>query len=187
MGKRDWVRGTVVRKALYILGYLSDEDVNWMTRVGHKITLQSDDILIHIGQPIDALYFVLEGLMVVEVNAGHPFAELQPGEVVGEMSFVDSRLPSATVRAVRETDLLAVPRVVLLERLEEDDTFAAHFYRAIAVYLSYRLRDSASHLGYGEAVVRSTEEDGLLDVDMLDTLHLAGARFDRMLKDLHDQ
>ena len=102
------------------------------------------------------------------------------------MSFVDGRPPSATVQALSDSLLFAIPRRALASKLEADQGFAARFYRALAVFLSQRLRDTVQHLGYGAGVAldEEVEYSDELNPAVLDTVPLAGARFDRMLKRL---
>ena len=103
--------------------------------------------------------------------------------MVGEMSFVDAGPPGATVTALEDSAVLAIPRSQLSAKLEQDSGFAARFYRAIATFLSDRLRATVGQLGYGE--VQSLAEEAIaadeLDDNVLDNIHLAGGRFDRML------
>jgi len=68
----------------------------------------------------------------------------------------------------------------------EDASFAARFYRAVAVFLADRLRNTVARLGYGagQDLDENAEYAGELDFGVLDNVHLAGARFDRMLKRL---
>jgi hypothetical protein len=47
------------------------------------------------------------------------------------------------------------------------------------MYLSVRMRATVRHFGKG-----GSESETELNFDMLDTLHIAGARFDRMIKRL---
>ena len=57
------------------------------------------------------------------------------------------------------------------------------FYRALATFLSQRLRSQRT-LGFSEetGLDEHREQEGELDVYVLDNLHVAGARFDRLLK-----
>jgi bacteriocin-type transport-associated protein len=177
-----------MRKVLYILGQLSDEDTEWMIVAGAPRHLAVGTTLIREGQPIDALYVVLEGLLSVTSSAlgGQEIAHLGVGEIIGEISFVDSRPPSATVTAVQDATVFVLDRTRLHARLEEDASFAARFYRAVAVFLADRLRNTVARLGYGAGhdLDEHTEYEGELDFGVLDNVHLAGARFDRMLKRL---
>ena len=178
-----------MRKALYILGELSDADVEWMIDHGRRERRAAGTVLIREGGAIDALYILLEGQLAVSVEA-RPGAELTrmgAGEIVGEVSLVDLRPPSATVRVVEDALLLSIPRQVLGAKLESDPGFAARFYRAVAVFLAYRLRDTMAQLGDDEARASLREEDreeDELDLNVMDKVYLAGQRFDRILKRL---
>jgi len=171
-----------LRKALFFLGILNDSDLEWMIAAGAKQRLEPGEVLIQEGKPAASVFLVLDGaLSVVAQAAGNQeVARLRSGEIVGEMSFVDSRPPSATVRALEPSSLLAIPRRSLEERLSQDAYFAARFYRAIAVFLSDRLRYTVGRLGYGSG--QTLEEQASyadeIDPSVLDNVSLAGARFD---------
>ncbi|RYG99349.1 MAG: cyclic nucleotide-binding domain-containing protein, partial [Alphaproteobacteria bacterium] len=84
-----------MRKVLYILGQLNDEDVEWMARTGRRIEARQASVLIHEGKATDDLFFVIGGEAVVKVSGVGEVARLGRGEVVGEMSLIDSAPPSA--------------------------------------------------------------------------------------------
>ena len=50
-----------MRKALYILGQLSDEDIDWMIRYGRREPVPSGTVLIRQGQPIQDLLRIITG------------------------------------------------------------------------------------------------------------------------------
>jgi CRP/FNR family transcriptional regulator, cyclic AMP receptor protein len=172
----------VMRKALFFLGILNDADVEWMISTGVKQRLNPGEVLIEEGQPAASIFLVLEGVLsvVAQSAGGQEIARLRSGEIVGEMSFVDSRPPSATVRAVEPSSVLVIPRRDLAERLSQDSHFAARFYRAIAVFLSDRLRYTVGRLGYGsgEPLEEQTSYAEEIDPAVLDNVSLAGARFE---------
>ena len=178
-----------MRKALFLLGILNDSDLDWMIAVGAKREVPPGTVLIHQGQPIDAVFVIVEGLLAVRTTRTGTLdvASLRSGEIVGEMSFVDSRPPSASVVSLERSVVLAIPRVTLEAKLLDDVAFAARFYRSLAVFLSDRLRTTSSRLGYGGTAPEQPEADDEMDPATLDTLSLAGARFDwlqRKLKSL---
>jgi len=89
-----------MRKALFLLGRLSDEDVEWMIAYGRQRTVRAGDVLIRQGEPVEDLFLVLHGsFRVWDERAERELARLTSGEIVGEMSFVDANPPSATVAA----------------------------------------------------------------------------------------
>jgi CRP/FNR family transcriptional regulator, cyclic AMP receptor protein len=187
-----------MKKVLFLLGQLTDDDVEWLLANGRKERVESGQVLIREGQQTDALYVLLQGALEVSFASrgqrslgrstptGPAPVQLGSGEVVGEMSFIDARPPSATVIAVEPAVVLAVPRSVLATHLEEDAAFAARFYRALAVFLSHRLRNMVGQLGYGagKPLNEEVEYEDELDPDVLKGVHLAGSRFDRVLRRL---
>ena len=179
-----------MRKSLYILGQLSDQDIEWLVAKGEKLQVSPGTILITENETIEALYIVLDGSFSVSTEAVGTITRLGSGEIVGEMSFVDTRPPSASVTAIDQSIVLAIPQLQLAEKLESDLGFSSRFHRALAIFLSYRLRDTVSQLGYG--VTTSVDEDAFdpdeLDENILDNVHVAGAKFDRILKKImsHD-
>ena len=160
-----------MRKALYILGELDDGDIGWLARNGRTRTLAAGEQLITAGREVRDLYFVTEGELAVTTPTGSRLSTMAIGDVVGEMSFVEKRLPSASVTAVDPSQILAVPREALLAVFEQDPGFAARFYRALAIFLSDRLRTATAEGGAGDE----------LDEGLLDTLHQAGDRFVRLM------
>lgn len=161
-----------MRRALYILADLRDEDLLWFNRAGRVVDVRAGETLIESGREVRDLYFILGGEFDVVV-ASVAVARLAQGDVAGEMSFVENRRPSASVIAASDAQVLAIPRRVMAEHFRQDIGFAARFYHAMAVFLSDRLRTAVSGNAGG-----SVEE---LEGDLLDTLHVAGDRFTRLL------
>jgi CRP/FNR family transcriptional regulator, cyclic AMP receptor protein len=175
-----------MRKALYILGSLDDADVEWIARSGTKLSLRPGEILVHEGKPIEYLYILIAGQLGVRIgkNADKQIAVLLPGEIVGEISFVDNRNPTASVVALQESRMLALSRSELTVRLARDQGFAARFYRAIATFLADRLFATTLRLGYG-----TPDQDRDVDIiedSLMDEVSLASIRFDKLLRHLAD-
>ena len=126
----------VLKKVLYLLGILNDQDIEWMVRNGVRKQIPLGTAIIREGQPSEALFFVLEGEFgVTSGKAKGELSHVLEGEVIGEVSFVDSRPPSATVTAKRDSLVGAVPAGKLRQKLENDPGFASRFYKSMAVTL----------------------------------------------------
>ena len=151
-----------MRKVLFLFGQLNDDDVEWILAAGAKRFIPAGGTLIQQGVPVDAVFILLEGLLGVWLQGRRgperEIARLNAGEIVGEMSFVDTRPPSATVRALGDSTVFAVPKSLLNAKLAADQGFAARFYRALAIYLSTTVRERHRALGYGAALV---EDEGV--------------------------
>jgi CRP/FNR family transcriptional regulator, cyclic AMP receptor protein len=173
-----------MRKVFYLMGILDDGDIEWLGKTGVTKFIPPGKVLIHEGIPIEDIYVVLEGKLSVSVRAmgDREIAALLAGEIVGEMSFVDSRPPSASVITSQDSYLLVLPRTVLSGKLHSDEAFAARFYRGVATLLADRLRKTTSHLGYGNWTEGIDPDE--LDESLMDSFSLGAARFDRLLKQL---
>ena len=175
----------MTKKVLFILGELEDDDIDWMISIGKREDIPAETVLIHEGQPVDTLYILLSGTLSVSIAAlgDKEIAQLSCGDVVGEMSFVDSRPPSATVKTSAHSLLLSIPRAALVQRLEQDIGFAFRFYRALTVLLSTRLRGTVRLLGYGpeEDLEDSSPE---FDPHVSESVALAEVRFNWLLRRL---
>ncbi len=178
-----------MRKALYILGQLSDQDMEWLVAKGKKLKISFGSSLITENKTIKSVYIVLDGLFSVSTKSIGEIAQLGSGEIIGEMSFIDTRPPSASVTAAEESVVLSIPQLELAEKLKKDLGFSVRFYRAISIFLSYRLRDTVSQLGYGATTLVDEEafDPDELDENMLDNAHMAGARFERILRKVMDR
>jgi len=174
-----------MRKVLYIFGQLTDDDVEWIRRNAQKQPVASGNILIKENEPTEKLYFLIRGRFSVtsKLAGDKEIARLKSGEVVGEMSFVDHLPPSATVTALEDGIVISIDRELLSEKMEDDFEFATHFYKAIGIFLSGRLRSTTSMLGYEKG--QKLEEDATyadeVDPNVLENLSLAGDRFTRLI------
>jgi CRP-like cAMP-binding protein len=180
-----------MRKALYIFGLLNDSDIEWMARAGTRRVLAANEVVIHEGRPAEAVIFLLEGEFVVSSKGVGEVARLSVGDIVGEMSFVDSAPPSASVIAGGRCIALFVDKLALSRKIDSDSGFGCRFYRALAVFLADRLRDTTHRLSDGKSGGGVTplddDRDVLqdeLDIGILDNVSMAGDRFHRMLKRL---
>lgn len=177
------------RKVLFILGELSDRDLDWMISIGSKEAVPAGTVLIQEGVANEALYIVLNGTLSVSMAAlgGREISTIGCGEVLGEMSFVDDRPPSATVKAIEESVVLAIPRQPLTEKLQQDVLFALRFYRAITKFLSTRLRGAVNWFSDDKDLKLPPEaRSAAVEAQPADEMAVASARFDQLLQRLKE-
>jgi CRP/FNR family transcriptional regulator, cyclic AMP receptor protein len=176
-----------MKRVVFILGVLEDEDVDWLIDAGQRRELQPGEVLIREGAACDDIFLILDGSLEVSVAAmgDQAIAQLATGEVVGEMSFVDGQPPSATVTALEPGIVLAISCSQLRHKLQQDMWFASRFYRALAILLSSRLRSTVKHLQGEHWRPVASPSDARLD-EMGDMLSMGNIRFDWMLKRLRN-
>ncbi len=152
--------------AKVLLNSLSNSDIDWMVSVGTRKHIPPDTVLIRQGEPLHGLYILLDGAMDVTVSQasdnplgrafavleggeilGREIARLESGEMIGEMPLLETYLSSTTVKSIKKSLILSIPQHQLLSKLQDDVSFAAHLYRAIAILLANRLEKIVSQLG----------------------------------------
>jgi hypothetical protein len=77
-------------------------------------TVETGGMLAEQGTRGDQLYLLLNGVLVVEVD-GQQLAELGPGAVLGERSALEGGVRTATLRAVTDCKVAAVPAAAIDE------------------------------------------------------------------------
>ena len=88
-----------MKRVLYILGQLTDEDASWLAGIGRLRRLAPGEELIREGSKAVSIFILIEGHLAVTLANVGELAQLGMGEIVGELSLVDSRPASATVTA----------------------------------------------------------------------------------------
>ncbi|MBE9095460.1 cyclic nucleotide-binding domain-containing protein [Tychonema sp. LEGE 07203] len=176
-------------KVLIILGELSDRDIDWMIANSTRTKVPPGITLIVEGKPLDALYIVLEGTLSVtaSVMGKKELGQIICGEVLGEMSFVDGRLPSASVTTIDECLILSIPRRLLTEKMEQDVLFSLRFYRAVTKFLSSRLRGTVQRFGEeNDYLIYQNPDDEFAIAPNVENPDLAESRFQWLLKRLKE-
>jgi CRP-like cAMP-binding protein len=81
--------------------------------MANKIAIKANQILMREGEHSNSMYWVQQGQLIVtkkrlneEVILGHIFE----GELVGEISFLDKEIRSATVKALTDCELIEIPQ-----------------------------------------------------------------------------
>jgi bacteriocin-type transport-associated protein len=115
------------------------------------------------------------------------FSRLFRGDILGEQAImgIPESLLTATVQ--QEAKILSIHRWRLESKLQHDPAFAARFYRVLAMLLSDRVLSISQRLGYGRLTYSQGDKlDQIfaneLSSQFLSSIHIAGARFDWMLK-----
>ena len=175
-----------MKKILLFFSELNNSDLDWFVQKGKKETIQPDRFLIREGLVSEALYIVVSGSfsVVIESQDRKELAKISVGEIVGEVSFIDTRPPLASVRSLEESVVLSLPRAQLSAKLQQDTNFSSRFYRAICLCLSDRLRGTVSRLGYGYDLDELESRLGGFSPSMLNNLELAEAKFNWLLKNV---
>jgi len=127
------------------------------------------------------LYILIKGRLVVQLGDHDdiPLATVEPGECVGEMSIIDSRIPSAQVKASESTTLLVIDQDVLWRMVSVSHEIA----RNLLYIMSERVR--YSNLVIADSLEMQRKYQRFAMTDALTGLHNRGwldDAFDREIK-----
>jgi CRP/FNR family cyclic AMP-dependent transcriptional regulator len=116
---------------------------------GRRVTLAADQTLFLAGDPGDGCYWIDKGLLKVSIvgpsGTERILAILGPGAVVGELATIDGLPRSASVSAVRDSELNFISRTAF-------EAFASkhpEVYKHMVSLLAARLRDTDAVLAAG--------------------------------------
>ena len=124
---------------------LSRVDVARIVPELDEIALEPGEVLLHQGDPGDALFIVRSGLLQAELAASDGATVLEtlgPGQVIGEVALLSGEPRTATVRAVEPSTVWRLSRQKLDALILKHPSFALHFNRVVG----RRLANVSSHL-----------------------------------------
>lgn len=196
MATQNIKEGEPLRKVLVVFATLNDSDISWMIANGTAKKATLGTALIEQNRSVPALYLLLEGMLGIYVNIQDngstwekEVAKRVKGDILGEMSFVDGGVASASVKALENAWVLALPQTALADKFQQDRGFASRFYRSLGLILFNRCLDLLSRAGLNcgqmeqsELLSEDIEAEDELDLDVLERTAIAGKRFDWMIQ-----
>jgi CRP-like cAMP-binding protein len=133
-----------------------------LQKLGRKRQLQNDEVLITHGACDNNLYLLESGRLRVQtsINGQPSTIELNPGDVAGEMAFLDNRPRTATVIASCPSMVLAFERETTVQQLSSTPLDLNALITALAELQRSRLRNEAAedHRHAGEIVDALVQE-----------------------------
>jgi NTE family protein/lysophospholipid hydrolase len=124
-------------RRLPLFNALPDHLLRRLDREAYWVRLDAGETLCRQGEEADALFIVVHGSLEVLVQSGHEeqiVSLIGRGEAVGEMALLSDEPRSATVRAVRDSELVRIP-VTEFDRLREEPSIIAGLARTLATRL----------------------------------------------------
>jgi CRP-like cAMP-binding protein len=131
-----------MNNTLELFNGLADADVAWIFAHGETVNSKARSRLINEGDYPQAVWIVLQGTLGVFTTAHEDaqIAVIGPGDIVGEMAFLEGKPASASVIALEDASVLKIGMEALRDEAERNVEFAMRLYRALARRLSERLR-----------------------------------------------
>lgn len=123
--------------------YFTDDERHRIEKIGVVKTIPANDFLIQARDKDSTLFAVEEGHLDIVVK-DTVVATVGPGDVLGEVSFIDDSARTVSVRAGEENAVVrAWDKKRLSEALAKEPALLAKFSVALCELLVERLRDTA--------------------------------------------
>jgi NTE family protein len=133
------------------------------------------------GDPASDVYIVLTGRLGVFVAAETemiPVAQISPGELIGEMSLISEEPRSATALALRDTEVVRVPREAVTRLMDANSQVGFFVMRLLAARLRERTRTRLLRQTIDSIAIVSLTEP-LADPEFPERLSQAFSKFGR--------
>ena len=132
-----------------LLAGLTPENLDWLVRQSHDLRLAAGQTLIREGDAGDSAFVILDGELEVTKRSGRRDVLLsvrRDGEVIGEMALLTQAPRMATVRALRDSQLLKIPAQACEQLLLNNPAALLSILQTV----TSRLKNSESLLRQGE-------------------------------------
>jgi CRP-like cAMP-binding protein len=123
------------------LVYLTANDWALVTDKAGRVHFHGGEVMVLTGQKAGGVYLLLKGKARVQIASQAAKRTLGPGEICGEMSFLEDAPASASVFAEGDVEAFHLDRPTLEGLFELFPHLASRFYRSLATSLSRRLRE----------------------------------------------
>ncbi len=114
-------------------------EVRPIFKYAHRRHMDAGCALLEDGQENESLYLILEGRFTV-IKDGVEVAVLQPGQFVGELSFLGNHVASADVIAAEEARLMFWNREQMAPLFKRQGLYESYFYSLCSLDVASKLR-----------------------------------------------
>jgi extracellular factor (EF) 3-hydroxypalmitic acid methyl ester biosynthesis protein len=132
---------SVLSAAKHGLVYLTANDWALIADKAIRMNFEKGATLVPEGKLTNGVYLLLKGSARAEIPRRVTFPAIGPGEICGEISFLDELPASAAVVAMEPVEAYFLDRPTLQAMFELFPHLASRFYRSLAANLAKRLRD----------------------------------------------
>ena len=123
------------------LVYITANDWMLIADKATRLKFKAGDAIIEQGRRTHGVYVLLKGKASVRIPSQEPKPAVIPGEVCGEISFLDELPATANVVADEAVEAFYLDRPMLQALFEMYPHIGSRFYHSVAASLSRRLRE----------------------------------------------
>jgi CRP/FNR family transcriptional regulator, cyclic AMP receptor protein len=145
---------SVLSSSQYGLVYLTANDWALVADKASRVHFKKGEILVERGKKANGLYLLLKGTARVQIPSRATVRAIGPGEICGEMSFLENAPVSASVVAEGNIEAYHLDLPTLQSLFELFPHLGSRFYRSLATNLSRRLRELIGARSAGPTTVQ---------------------------------
>ena len=127
------------------LVYLTANDWMLIADKAARLRFKAGDHIIQQGKRTHGVYVLVKGKASVQIPSPKMVPALGPGEVCGEISFLDEQPATVNVVANEAVEALFLDRPMLQSLFELYPHLGSRFYHSLACSMSRRLRELIGH------------------------------------------
>ena len=127
------------------LVYLTANDWMLIADKAARRNFEAGESIVQRGKRTHGVFLLLKGSASVELPSKGPSPTIGPGEVCGEISFLDEQPATVNVVANEAVEALFLDRPMLQSLFELYPHLGSRFYHSLACSMSRRLRDLIGH------------------------------------------
>lgn len=132
---------SVLSTSKYGMVFLTANDWTLIADKATRVEFKPGDTIIHRGKRNDGVHLILKGAAVVQIPGQVTAPTIGPGEVCGEISFLDEQPATLNVVAKDTVEAYYLDRATLQTLFELFPHLGSRFYHSLASSLSHRLRE----------------------------------------------
>jgi CRP-like cAMP-binding protein len=132
---------SVLSSSKHGLVYLTANDWALVADKATRVHFKKGDVMVHRDTRANGVFLLLKGTARVQIPFQTTIPAIGPGEICGEMSFLEDAPASASVVAEVDVEAYHLDRTTLQSMFELFPHLGSRFYRSVATNLSRRLRD----------------------------------------------
>jgi len=121
--------------------FLTPNDWALIADKATRVEFKPGEIIIHRGERNDGVYLIIKGAASVQIPGQANAPAIGPGEVCGEISFLDEQPATLNVTAKDAVTAYYLDRAALQSLIELFPHLGSRFYHSLASSLSRRLRE----------------------------------------------
>jgi len=131
----------VLSSSKHGLMYMTANDWTLIADKATRLQFKAGDYIIQQGKRTHGVYVLLKGMASLEIPSQESSPAINPGEVCGEISFLDELPATVSVIAKEPVEAYYLDRPTLQSLFELFPHMGSRFYHSLAYSLSRRLRE----------------------------------------------